>query len=140
MQLPIKAHYATVAMVALAQSHSTGVLGTVRAIADEHQIPQQFLVQIFQQLRAAGMITSLRGSSGGYRLTKTPDEISLADILDAVCPCGTATVGTCGSIVSDAVQSVWIEIDEAQRELLTRWKLSELAQRAAARSDTMFYI
>ncbi|MGN6547632.1 MAG: RrF2 family transcriptional regulator, partial [Aureliella sp.] len=90
MQLPIKAHYATVAMLALAQNFESGQPVTARAIADDHDIPSQFLVQILQQLRAAGMISSTRGSSGGFRLEREPSTISLADVIEAVCPASNA--------------------------------------------------
>lgn len=140
MQLPIKAHYATVAMVALAQHYNSGNLIAVRTIADEHQIPQQFLVQIFQQLRAAGIITSIRGSSGGFRLSRPPGGITLSDIIDAVCPAAPQSQATGSSPVCEAVQSVWNELEQAQRSAMRKIKLSHLADRTAVAAEAMFYI
>ncbi len=53
MQIPVKAHYAAVAMLALAKRFDDGELVSVKSIATEHQIPSQFLVQILQLLRSA---------------------------------------------------------------------------------------
>ncbi|MFO1066848.1 MAG: Rrf2 family transcriptional regulator [Pirellulales bacterium] len=99
-----------------AQHYNSGNLIAVRTIADEHQIPQQFLVQIFQQLRApAGVITSIRGSSGGFRLSRPPVGITLSDIIDAVCPASPQSQATGASPVCEAVQSVWNELRQSQR-------------------------
>ncbi len=140
MQLPIKAHYASVAMLALAQSYETGRVLTVRAIADEHDIPAQFLVQILQQLRAAGMITSTRGSNGGFRLERTPSTITLADVLEAVCPGNCSTPTESVSPLSIAMRDVWHELDEMQHQHLSRLTLSMLCERLQENSQAMFYI
>ncbi len=126
MQLPIKAHYATVAMLALAQSYHRGQLLTVRAMADEHDIPPQFLVQILQQLRAAGMITSTRGSTGGFRLEREPSRISVAEIVEAVCPTSPPPTLESSSTFNQIVRDVWDEVNERQQQMLSQLKLSDL--------------
>lgn len=140
MQLPIKAHYATVAMLALAQNYAQGRVLTVRAIADDHDIPAQFLVQILQQLRAAGMITSTRGSNGGFRLERAPTTITLADIIDAVCPpsCNSTVEST--SPLAGVMRDVWSELSELQHQHLSRLTLSALCERTQESTQAMFYI
>ncbi len=59
MQIPVKAHYAAIAMLALAARYRDGELVTARAVSAEHDVPNQFLVQILQQLRSAGLVCSL---------------------------------------------------------------------------------
>ena len=140
MQLPIKAHYATVAMLALAQQFDSGQPVTARAIADEHDIPGQFLVQILQQLRAAGMITSTRGSAGGFRLERAPSTISLADIVDAVCPTSHVTPAQSPSNLNAVAHEVWAELDDLQHQQLARLRLDGLCDRADATTQSMFYI
>ena len=140
MQLPIKAHYATVAMLALAQQFHSGQLVTARAIADEHDIPGQFLVQILQQLRASGMITSTRGSSGGFRLERAPSTISVADIVEAVCPTSHSTMTSSPSNLNAVVQEVWAELNVMERQQLARLRLDQLCHRAGAATESMFYI
>jgi Rrf2 family protein len=140
MQLPIKAHYATVAMLALAQQFASGGLVTARAIADEHDIPPQFLVQILQQLRAAGMITSTRGSSGGFRLERAPSSITVADIVEAVCPAAHSQPIESPSLLNAVVQDVWSELSTLQDQHLSRITLSQLCEQASATTQSMFYI
>lgn len=140
MQLPIKAHYATVAMLALAQHFDSGRLVTARAIAIEHDIPGQFLVQILQQLRAAGMITSTRGSSGGFRLERAPSTISVADIVDAVCPTPHTVQAEAPSNLNAAMHEVWAELNVLVSQQLRRLRLDQLCDRAGSTSQSMFYI
>jgi len=55
-----------------------------RDIAAHQQIPEPFLEQVLATLRRAGIVTAVRGSSGGYELARSPDKISAADILRAL--------------------------------------------------------
>ena len=56
----------------------------VQSIGDRQKIPYRFLEQIFQRLRKAGFVEGKRGPGGGYVLTRSPDEISLREICEAV--------------------------------------------------------
>lgn len=53
-------------------------------IASAMQIPRQFLSKIAQQLARSGFIEIVQGPKGGYRLLKTPEEITLLDVIEAV--------------------------------------------------------
>ncbi len=141
MQLPVKAHYATVAMLALAQRHDQGELLQARVIASAHEIPSQFLGQILQQLRTAGLITSVRGSSGGFRLAKSPEEISVADIVEAICFNSQSDSSTTPhDPISTVVQSVWHELNEIQMRFLEQLTLAQLVQQMTPEPASMFFI
>lgn len=56
----------------------------VRTISEELDISSPFLTKIFQQLNEAGLLTSHRGPKGGVALTKSPDAITLYDIVVAI--------------------------------------------------------
>src|SRR2546421_10062593 len=84
MRVSAKAEYACIAMLELAACHGEPQPVRIKAIADSHAIPQRFLVQILLQLKGAGLVTSVRGASGGYQLARPPAEISLADIINVV--------------------------------------------------------
>lgn len=141
MQLPIKAHYATLAMLALAERSESAEPVPARLIASEQRIPMQFLGQILQQLRAAGLIASTRGANGGFVLAKQPDQVSVAQVVDAVCPAAASTPITTDREVphAAAVGEVWEQLQARQRALLSDVKLSDLLQRASVASP-MFYI
>ncbi len=141
MQLPIKAHYAALAMLALSRSHATGQLVPARAIAEEQKIPSQFLGQILQQLRSSGLITSTRGSNGGFQLSKLPEAISLADVVESVCPtCNQPPdLGNQGNL-GEVLAEVWDQLHHSQHDLLAEVTLADLLVRASSDASAMFYI
>lgn len=53
-------------------------------IAAKPGIPPEYLVQVFSMLKAAGIVESVRGKRGGYRLAKPPREITVAEVMEAV--------------------------------------------------------
>lgn len=140
MQLPIKAHYATLAMLAIAQRFEMREPLAARVIAADQKIPSQFLGQILQQLRAAGLITSTRGACGGFHLVKPPDQISIGEVVDAVCISASgASAAEEASPLSEVVQEVWDALRSQQRQFLEQLTLGELLQRSLA-PNSMFYI
>lgn len=83
MDLNTKGRYAVMAMVDLAQ-HAEGGSVPLTDIADRQQISLAYLEQIFQKLRRSGVVESVRGRLGGYRLSRGMDVISVAEIMAAV--------------------------------------------------------
>lgn len=57
---------------------------SAKALHETLGIPWQYLRQLLTSLSKDGFISSTQGRSGGFRLSKTPEQISLADIVDAV--------------------------------------------------------
>ncbi|HKJ61582.1 MAG TPA: Rrf2 family transcriptional regulator [Hyphomicrobiales bacterium] len=82
MQLSTKGRYAVMAMVELAKHGDAGAL-PLAMIADSQKISIAYLEQLFLKLRRAGLVIATRGPKGGYRLARTPDEITIAEIMDA---------------------------------------------------------
>lgn len=140
MQLPIKAHYATLAMLALAEKHASREVLPARQIALEHAIPAQFLTQILQQLRGAGLISSTRGASGGFYLDRPPEQISVGDIVDAVFPTSDSLPTEGSSCFNAVVNDVWHELRLQQRCVLQGLSLADLLARCRDTSGSMFYI
>jgi len=83
MRLSAKVEYGVRAMAVLAIYHQGEPL-PLREIAEQEQISLKFLEQIFPDLKRAGLVTSMRGSRGGYRLLRPPEEIRVGDIVRAV--------------------------------------------------------
>lgn len=140
MQLPIKAHYATVAMLALASRYELDEPVQARVIATNHGVPSQFLGQILQQLRNAGLVTSLRGSNGGFRLAKPPEQISIIAILEAVCATNAAEQFIDASDpIQHTVRTVWQESNALQLNFFGRTTLANLVENLAP-EPAMFFI
>ena len=70
-------------MLALSRAPA-GQLLSVRRIADEMAIPVRFLPQVMGDLSAAGLVSAETGRSGGYRLARPADQISLLDVIEAI--------------------------------------------------------
>lgn len=140
MQLPVKTHYATLAMLALAEKYESREVLAARAIAVEQNIPGQFLTQILQQLRASGLINSTRGSAGGFYLDHAPNRITVGEVVDAVCPIGNSFQDQQASPLSQIVNEVWEEVKTRQREVLDRITMADLLARCQDSSNRMFYI
>jgi Rrf2 family protein len=78
-----KLEYAMRAMIELAQ-RGDDVLVPAREIAERQQVPLRFLEQQLGALSKAGLVESFRGSGGGCRLARAPQEITVAQIADAI--------------------------------------------------------
>ena len=85
MRLSTKGRYAVMAMADLARRESDAARAVALAdIAARQEISLSYLEQLFARLRRKGLVTSARGPGGGYRLARTADDTSIADIVHAV--------------------------------------------------------
>lgn len=94
MKLTTKSEYALLALIDLAENKETELV-KAKDIAEAKKIPLKYLEQLFIILNRAGFVQSARGTTGGYRLAKSPDQISLAEIIrlmdGALAPVGSAS-------------------------------------------------
>jgi Rrf2 family protein len=142
MKVSAKTEYACLAMLELAARYETGEPVRIRSIADEHGIPSRFLVQILLQLKGAGFVASTRGASGGYQLVKSPDDISLGEVM-AVIEGQEADITSTTPDDSPAARVLlhaWREVAQAQRDALYGITLGDLVERIKRQSQNMYYI
>ena len=83
MKLSTKGRYAVMAMVDLAQNIS-GKPVNLAEISDRQAISLSYLEQLFSKLRRAGLVTSVRGPGGGYRLAERAENIRVSEVILAV--------------------------------------------------------
>jgi Rrf2 family protein len=79
-----RARYALKALLHLARDRDSDGLRQIGAIAAGEQIPRKFLEAILVDLKHAGLVESVRGHNGGYRLARSPKEITFGDIIRAL--------------------------------------------------------
>ena len=85
MRLSTKGRYAVMAMADLARREGDAARAVALAeIAARQEISLSYLEQLFARLRRKGLVTSARGPGGGYRLARTAEATSIADIVHAV--------------------------------------------------------
>ena len=144
MKVSAKTEYACIAMLELASQYGTGEPVRIRRIAERHSVPPRFLVQILLQLKGAGLVASVRGAGGGYRLIKPPEDVSLGQVMGVVNSASQETVAaTSASPDSPAVKvlvQTWQEVNAAQRQMLESISLAELLERAKGQDNKMYYI
>jgi len=83
LRLSKKTEYALFAMVDMA-GISTREPATVRELAQRYSLPQELLGKVLQTLKKEGMLDSIQGVKGGYMLARTAEQISLAEIVEAI--------------------------------------------------------
>lgn len=128
-------------MLQLAHEYAAGEPVQAPRIAERHGIPATFLVQILHELKRAGLANSTRGAAGGYRLSRPPGEITLADVVD-VFETGDepAACAAADSPLAPALLEVCCDLARTRREQLQSITLADLAERAAAGAGSMWYI
>jgi Rrf2 family protein len=133
LKISQKTEYALRAMIELARHPDT--LTSAREISETQHIPLRFLEQQLGSLSKAGLVESFRGAGGGCRLSKTPDEIKVADVVDAIegpfYPMFCLDPGdhTCWQDARCGLQELWGEVRIAVRGVFERVTLAELATR-----------
>ncbi|MEE9447131.1 MAG: Rrf2 family transcriptional regulator [Arenicellales bacterium] len=83
MRLTTKGRYAVTAMLDLALHEDSAAI-TLRNIAENQKISLSYLEQLFAKLRKQELVKGMRGPGGGYRLSRSADDISIAEIISAV--------------------------------------------------------
>ena len=134
MKLSTKGRYGLRAMVDLAVHSETGPV-SIQSIANRQDISVSYLEQLVGKMRRAGLVTSVRGATGGYRLAKSPSEISVGDVLralegtlDAVdCP-GNLEVATCKASQKCVTKYVWKKINESISQAVDTIMIEQLVQ------------
>lgn len=87
MRLTTKGRFAVTAMLDLALNEAINGNAkpvTLAGISERQAISLSYLEQLFSRLRRQGLVTSVRGPGGGYRVAKPPGEISVSNIIAAV--------------------------------------------------------
>ena len=84
MKLSVKSDYAARAVLGLARHYPDSTALRMDDVAEEQGVPPKYLPQILVELKAQGIVRSVRGMAGGYLLARAPGEITLRDVLRAV--------------------------------------------------------
>jgi len=86
MELNTRGRYAVMAMADIADHasrHGQGKAVPLSEIASRQHLPVAYLEQLFSKLRIAGLVESVRGRAGGYRLARPASAIAIAAIMEA---------------------------------------------------------
>ncbi len=137
-----RVEYACLAALELALHYQSGRTVQVKTITARHHIPRGFLVQILRELKNAGLVNSIRGSSGGYLLARPPQEISVWDIVQAVQGGEQQRDRTTieNSPLAPVFQGLWQQLGHQEEQLLRRTTLEKLVKQLPTELEPMYYI
>jgi len=137
-QLSKRTQYALRAMYALARGYGKGPV-LISTLAEVEVIPKKFLEQILLALKSSGLVESKKGKGGGYTLVRSPDKITVADVIRlmegplAPLPCASETrfrkCDECVDIETCGTRIVMREVRDAIAEILDSTTLAAVIER-----------
>lgn len=80
LKISTKGRYGLTIMMDLATHYGQGPI-PLKRIAERHDLSEHYLEQLVAPLRNAGLVRSIRGAYGGYKLSKTPEEITAGEVI-----------------------------------------------------------
>lgn len=128
LKLTTRVHYSVKALLDLSLQPSDKP-SSVKAIAERQDLPAPYLEKLLIQLRQAKIVQATRGAQGGYRLAKSPQDISLGQILEAVGETVSPLIETLppGEQIEDWVtHSLWNRLNLKLKEALETITLEDL--------------
>lgn len=134
LKVPQKVEYGMRAMIELAlqRGRDADALVSAREIAESQQVPLRFLEQQLGALHRAGLVESFRGAGGGCRLSRPPEDIRVADIVDALegplypMGCLSAEDHSCFADAHCGLQELWGDVHVAIRQVFERMTLADM--------------
>jgi Rrf2 family protein len=144
MKLSVRGEYALRALLVLSQNYSGDVV-RIQTISDQQNIPKKFLEQILNDLKSLGAVESRRGASGGYRLARPPENITLASVVrymtGALAPVSCVSDRfyercTCPDEATCPIREVMKEAREAVVSIMERVTLADLVERSRRLEET----
>jgi Rrf2 family protein len=138
VKLSVRGEYALRALLVLGLHYSDEVV-RIQTISEQQNIPKKFLEQILNDLKTLGAVESRRGASGGYRLARPPQHITLASVVrhveGALAPVSCVSDRfyercTCPDEARCAIRAVMAEVREAVVKIMERVTLADVCERA----------
>ena len=141
MKLSTRARYGARALTQLALAYPDGTI-SIKNIAVKQHISAKYLEQIMRTLKAAGLVTSVRGMHGGFALARQPAEITLKDVHAAlegtVAPVDCVDhPDSCPIQALCPTRDTWVEMKQAMESVLERTTVQHLADRAKSKSKSI---
>lgn len=144
MRLSARTEYAAIAALELARHWQAEEPVRIREICAAQGVPARFLVHILLQLKHAGIVASVRGAAGGYRLARPPEEITLDDLRGAIEGPGTEVAPVTAGLarrsrLAGVLAESWAAVARVETDALRGTTLADLAARSRV-GEAMYYI
>ncbi len=138
MKISTKGRYGLRIMLDLALNEN-GTPRLIRDIAQSQQISEKYISRLIIALRQAGMVRSIRGAKGGFRLNREPTLVTLLDIVEAmegplaIVGCVKAP-GKCGRHEACAAREIWDRVNTEIRAAMGKVTLQDILEDCRARN------
>ncbi|MCA9488879.1 MAG: Rrf2 family transcriptional regulator [Myxococcales bacterium] len=143
MKLTAQEEYGIRCLIQVARRapHDADTPMSIREVAEAEGLSQDYAAKLLRVLRQAELLTSERGASGGYRLSRPAREIPLSQVMQALdtpmygadfCAGHSGHLGACSHQSSCSLRPVWRAVEGAVAEVLGRLSLAELIQQEPA--------
>ena len=135
MKISTKGRYALRTLIDLAQHGDHGLVA-LKDIAGRQEITQKYLEQIVTQMSKAGFLKGVRGPQGGYRLSRDPKDVNVAEILEAIegslapVTCLGSETNECDRCGDCSTLELWTGLHECVMNYLTSITLQDLVDKA----------
>jgi len=131
MKVSTRVRYAVRALAELAEGWSERKPMKLSEVARHQGISKKYLEQLFLPLRAAGIVVSVRGPNGGYRLARSPNEINFFELFKILEGQGwlmdcLRSSDACSRAKSCRARKVWMEINRSFHSALKKMTLSDV--------------
>ncbi len=137
VKLSVKVEYGCRVLAQLARLHGSGELAHIEKLARTESIPANYLVQILSELRTGGLIVSRRGKQGGYALARSPELITLYEIVTLIDGAFLEISHNPSGFSGRRVHQVWDELRKGLEERARAITLDTLVVRGV---EEMYYI
>ena len=149
MRLSTKGRYGVRAMFDLALHSGDGAIA-LKSVAQREHISEKYLEHLFASLKKAGLIRSVRGAQGGYRLARSPEDITLGDIIRVLegpiapteCVVDDDGEEKCERSSDCVMRSIWTDVRDQINGILDDITLAQIVedQRRMSGQGHMYYI
>lgn len=143
MKISTKGRYGVRFMLDLALHSGNGCVA-LKDIAKRQNISEKYLWQVIAPLKSAGLIHSVRGARGGYRLAKTPSQVTVRDIVATLEGPSTfveciGSPNTCPRAATCAARDMWTELEEALAKAMDGITLDDLIEKHKRKESASTY-
>ncbi|MCD6080111.1 MAG: hypothetical protein DRP73_02280 [Candidatus Omnitrophota bacterium] len=144
MKLSTRARYGVRMMLELGVNYGKGPT-YLREVAEKEDISEKYLSQLVLPLKSANLITAERGIKGGYILKKSPENITLREIVEAlegklsIVPCINEPA-LCNRVSLCVTRDVWKKVEEAIISTLEKITLQDLVKTYREKQNLTYVI
>ncbi len=148
LKVSTKGRYGLRAIVDLAVHNKDGQV-SLKSVAERQGLSENYLEQLFSSLKKSGLVKSIRGAQGGYLLAKSPEDISVGDVLRSLegtlCPVDCIDIEApvnCDKADICVTAAVWAKIRDKINEVVDSISISDLVidYENKTKNDYIYYI